>query len=388
MKSSYTPGPGLALTPPMGWNSYNTFGCDPNEQLMKGIADAMVATGLRDAGYTYINIDDGWMAPERDKDGNLYADPKTFPNGLKTVTDYIHSKGLKAGIYLGCGLRTYGERLGSLGNEQKDADVIASAGFDLLKYDYRELPEDPPGRDVKTDYCTMRDCLIRTGRPMIFSICEHGRSKPWEWGREAGHLWRTTPDIKDAFDGDIKWGWGFNKIIDQTHHLHPYAGPGGWNDPDMLVVGLKGTIEWQGPGCTFEEYRSHFALWCLSAAPLLIGCDIRNMDEETKGILLNKELIAINQDVLGKQGHIVKKENNTDIWVKPLADNAYAFGLYNRSDTEKEITVSFRDLGLDGETKVTVRDVWEHRDKGIHDRQLSHKVPSHGIGVFIIKPVT
>jgi alpha-galactosidase len=183
-----TPGPGLAATPVMGWNSFNTFGCDPDEHMLKEVADAMVDTGLKDAGYIYVNIDDGWMSAERDKDGNLMPDPKKFPNGLKVVTDYIHSKGLKAGIYLGAGIRTYGEKPGSYGYEKKDAKLIADLGFDLLKYDFRDLPEDPSGRDVKTEYINMRDYLIESGRPMIFSICEHGRSKPWEWGADVGHI--------------------------------------------------------------------------------------------------------------------------------------------------------------------------------------------------------
>ncbi|MBN1696739.1 MAG: glycoside hydrolase family 27 protein [Spirochaetales bacterium] len=381
-----TPGPGLALTPPMGWNSYNTFGCEPTAALITSIADAIVSTGLKDAGYIYVNIDDGWMTAERDGNGNIVTDKTKFPNGLKALTDYIHSQGLKAGIYLGCGLRTYGEKAGSYGYEQKDADFIASAGFDFLKYDNRNLPEDPPGRDIRTDYTTMRDCLVRTGRQMVFSLCEHGKSRPWEWGREVGHLWRTTQDIKDGYEGKVLWGLGFTAIIDATRNLAPYAGPGGWNDPDMLVVGLKGSIDWQGPGCTFEEYKTHFSLWCLSSAPLLIGCDIRTMDVETREILINRELIAVDQDALGKQGDIVKKKDNTDIWLKPLSGGAYAAGLHNRADSVQFVSVSFGDLGLKETGKMRVRDLWEHRDLQKAGNKLSKQLPPHGCAVFKLTP--
>ena len=381
------PGENLALTPLMGWNSFNTFGCEPNEDLIREAADAIVSTGLRDAGYTYVNIDDGWMTSARDSEGNLVPDPAKFPNGLKCVTDYIHEKGLKAGIYLGCGIRTYGEKPGSFGYEKRDAELIASLGFDLLKYDFRDLPEDPPGRDVKTEYIKMRDYLIQAGRPMIFSICEHGRSKPWEWGAEVGHYWRTTADIKDGYDGVITWGWGYNKIIGSTHQLYPYAGPGHWNDPDMLIVGLNGKIEWQGPGCTQEEYRTHFALWCLSAAPLLIGCDIRKMDDATKEILINRELISVNQDPLGKQGYIAKRNEDSDIWVKPLSQNSLALGLFSRSDTVKEIKVCWEELGFAENIRFSLRDLWKHSDLGVYNSKIICTVQPHGMVVLRLMPV-
>jgi alpha-galactosidase len=372
----------LALTPPMGWNSYNTFNCEPNEELLRGVADAIVATGLKDAGYVYINIDDGWTAKERDKDGNLVPDAIKFPNGLRTVTDYIHSKGLLAGIYLGAGIKTYGEYPGTLGYEEKDAALIASLEFDFLKYDYRELPEDPPGRDVKTEFIRMRKLLDATGRPILFSICEHGRSKPWEWGAGVGHMWRTTPDIKDGFDGDLKWGWGFNQIIERTHQLYSYAGPGRWNDPDMLVVGLNGKLEWQGPGCSEAEYRAHFALWCLCSAPLLIGCDVRNMDDTTRAILMNRELIAVNQDVLGKQGRIIKKDDLGSVWLKELRGEALAIGFYNISGSTRTMSISWNDLGLRKGKQMTIRDLWTQRTYEAVDEVLSCPVSTHDIAVF------
>lgn len=386
MTNKHRLGPDLALTPPMGWNSYNTFCCEPTEALIKEAADAMVSTGLRDAGYVYINIDDGWMAKERDADGNLVPDPVKFPNGMKVVVDYIHDNGLKAGIYLGCGIRTYGERPGSFGYEKKDAMLIASLGFDLLKYDYRDLPEDPPGRDVKKEYMYMRDCLVEAGRPMVFNICEHGRSKPWEWGAEVGHYWRTTPDIKDGYDGKITWGLGFKKIIDDTHHLYPYAGPGGWNDPDMLVVGLNGKIEWQGPGCTETEYRTHFALWCLSAAPLLIGCDIRNMDDVTKEILMNKGLIAVNQDPLGKQGRIVKRIGKCDIWIKPLSGGSLAVGAFNTGETKDDIEITWDDLELPAGCRFTARDLWTGGETVTRSGKILCSIEPHAMAVYRLTP--
>jgi alpha-galactosidase len=378
----------LALAPPMGWNSFNTFGCEPDENLIKEIADAMISERLKEAGYIYVNIDDGWMADERDSNGKLYPKPDKFPNGFRPLTDYIHSKGLKAGIYLGCGLRTYGERLGSLGFEEKDAESIAAWGFDLLKYDRRVLPEDPPGRDSQAEYIRMSKALANTGRPFLFSLCEHGGSKPWTWAAEAGHMWRTTADIKDCFEGDWTWGWSFNKIIDETWHLYPYAGPGHWNDPDMLIVGLHGKPEWMGPGCTDNEYRTHFSLWCLSAAPLIIGCDIRKMDAVTQEILTNPEIIALDQDPLGKQGYKLTNNEKTEVWIKPLADHSWGVGLYNRNDDEKRtITIQWSDLGLAAQMKATVRDLWARKDQGVFSGSFSKEVAPHECVVIKVKPV-
>lgn len=376
-------GKNLAITPPMGWSSYNTFGCEPCQGLIMETADAILAQGLKDLGYVFVNIDDGWMDKERDPQGNLVADPEKFPEGLKYVTDYIHSKGLKAGIYLGCGLRTYGEYPGSLGFEEIDAKLIAAMGFDFLKYDYRELTYDPPDRGfVSYDYIVMRDALLKAGRPMIYSICEHGRSAPWEWARGVGHMWRTTCDIKDGFDGEINWGWGFNKIIDSTHQLFPYAGTGGWNDPDMLIVGLNGKIDWQGRGCTINEYRAHFSLWCLNAAPLIIGCDIRNMDNSTKEILTNKEMIDINQDLLGYQGYIAKMEDDVNIWIKPLQNFDFAIGIYNTSENRKKVLLLWKDIGFSEDKEFNIRDLWKHEELGVFRKGIISDVDGHDIVVL------
>lgn len=377
----------LASTPPMGWNSFNTFGCEPNEQLIMNSADYLVSTGLRDAGYVYINIDDGWMSDERDSEGNLIPDKSKFPNGMKVVTDYIHLKGLKAGTYLGCGQKTYGEKPGSLGYEERDAALIAQQGFDLLKYDYRELPGDPENRNVKADYITMKKALQKTGRQILFSICEHGKSEPWKWGAEVGHMWRTSPDIKDSFDEDINWGWSINHIIDEKNEqTYSFAGPDGWNDPDMLVVGLNGVNTWMGPGCTTEQYRSHFSIWCLSAAPLLIGCDIRKMDETTKSILTNRELISINQDPLGKQGYVVKRKDGVDYWVKELSGDSCAIGLFNRIDIPNKGNISLEELGLQSEMKKIIGvDLWTGEQVIIKDSSIKRDLRAHQCVVLKIQ---
>jgi alpha-galactosidase len=371
----------------MGWNSYNTFCCEPTEDLLREVADAMVSSGLRDAGYRYVNIDDGWMARERDEAGNLVAHPAKFPNGMKAVVDYIHSKGLKAGIYLGAGLRTYGEYPGSLGREAKDARLIAGLDFDFLKYDYRTLPEDPPRTSVRDEYALMRACLEAAGRPMVFSICEHGRSDPWTWGRGVGQLWRTTPDIKDGWEGEIKWGFGLLTVLDRSKGTESYAGPGGWNDPDMLVVGLNGKIDWQGPGCAEAEYRSHFALWCASAAPLLIGCDPRRLDPFSKGLLTNSDLIALNQDRLGAQGYAIARRDGYEVWKKPLDGGSVGVCLFNRSSAEVIARAAPAELGLDPAASLKVRDAWNGRNSIVEGGRLEARVAPHDTAVFIASPL-
>lgn len=373
-----------APRPPMGWNCYNAFCCEPTEALLKEAADAIVASGLAAAGYVYVNIDDGWMAKERGSDGELLPHPDKFPNGLACVADYIHGRGLKAGIYLGAGLRTYGEYPGSLGHEEADAKLIADWGFDLLKYDYRNLPEDPPRGSVESEYRAMAEYLGRARQPILFSICEHGRSDPWKWGRGVGHMWRVSRDIKDGPDGEISWGWGFNAIVDSCRDKYEYAGPGGWNDPDMLIVGLNGKLAWQGPGCTPSEYRAHFALWCLMAAPLILGFDVRNMDAETADIVLNRELIAVNQDELGEQGRVLRAADDLEVWVKRLAGGALALGLYNRRREAAAIEASWAALGLARPGRV--RDLWRHADITVPAEGLSLEVPARSMEVLRIEP--
>ena len=369
---------GLADRPPMGWNCYHWFGTTPNETMIQKAADGIVLSGLKEAGYVYVNFDDGWMAPARDERNNLVANPTRFPSGLKALTDALHARGLKAGIYLTCGLKTYQNQPGSLDHETQDAAQIAAWGFDFLKYDYRTLPEDPP-RNAKAEMIAMSVALRKTGRPIIYSMCEHGRSQPWTWAAEYAHLWRISTDIKDCRDGEFEGGWGFDKIVDdQDAALAASAGPGHWNDPDMLIVGLHGRQYWMGKGCTDTEYRAHFSLWCLLAAPLILGVDPSDMSPETKAIVMNRELIAVDQDALGRQAQRVgPAAGQQDVWVKPLHARAWAVGLYNRADVPTDIAIHWSELGLPATTRAQVRDLWAKTDLGVQTGQVTRTVAAH-----------
>ncbi|XP_075666273.1 alpha-galactosidase-like isoform X2 [Castanea sativa] len=284
----------LALTPPMGWNSWNHFACHIQEELIRETADAMVSTGLAALGYKYINLDDCWAQLNRDSKGNLVAKASTFPSGIKALADYVHSKGLKLGIYSDAGNETCSRQMpGSLGHEEQDANTFASWGVDYLKYDncYND------GISPKERYPKMSKALLNSGRPIFFSLCEWGQEDPATWAASIGNSWRTTGDIQDSWESMIS-------RADQNDKWASYARPGGWNDPDMLEVG--------NGGMTTEEYRAHFSIWALAKAPLLIGCDIRSMDNMTFELLSNKEVIAVNQDKLGVQGKKVKKDGNLE----------------------------------------------------------------------------
>ncbi len=320
----------LALTPPMGWNSWNTFATNISEDLIKQTVDAIVASGLKYAGYEYIVLDDGWMAMERDKDGKLYGDPKKFPGGMKALGDYIHSKGLKFGIYNCAGSKTCAGYPGSRGNEYIDARTYAEWGVDYLKYDWCNTEK----LNAAGAYMTMRDALYATGRPIVFSICEWGDNKPWEWAKEMGHLWRVTGDIINCWDCEVGHGswssWGIWKIINMRKDIRKVAGPGGWNDFDMMEVGNE---------LTDAENRSHFAMWAMLASPLIMGNDVRDMSEETKKTLTNKGVIAVNQDKLGIQGFRFSNENNIETWIKPLENGDWAVSFVNMSS--ERTTLSF-----------------------------------------------
>jgi alpha-galactosidase len=277
---------GLGLTPQMGWNSWNHFGCNINENLIKQTADAFVSTGLASHGYIYLNLDDCWEAPQRDSNGNLYGNPSTFPNGMKSLGDYIHSKGLKYGVYSDAGYKTCAGRPASLGYETQDANTWASWGVDYLKYDNCNTDGSPPEKR----YPVMRDALNASGRPIFFSMCEWGVDNPATWAGDVGNSWRTTGDISDS------WSSMIGKF-DENAPLYSYAHTGAWNDPDMLEVG--------NGGMTTDEYTTHFSLWAAMKSPLLIGCDVTTMSTATKTILTNDEVIAINQDKLGKQASLV-----------------------------------------------------------------------------------
>jgi alpha-galactosidase len=363
----------LAQTPPMGWNSWNKFGCDVDENMIKEMADAMVSSGMKDAGYEFIVIDDCWQL-SRDSEGNIVEDSEHFPSGIKALADYVHSKGLKFGLYSCAGTKTCAGRPGSKGYEEKDAMQYAAWAVDYLKYDWCNTK----GMDAKQAYTKMRKELEAAGRPIVFSMCEWGTNKPWLWAEGIGHLWRTTGDIQDCWDCTRDWGgMGFTKILDLQVGLEEYAGPGHWNDPDMLEVG--------NGGMSSTEYRAHLSLWCILAAPLMAGNDLRNMTDEIREILTNTEVIAVDQDPLGVQGHKVRDDGDFEVWSKPLKDGSRAVVLFNRSSGDEKISVTWQEIEL-SEQEATVRDLWEKKDLGRFQNGFSAVVPSHGVVMVKITP--
>jgi alpha-galactosidase len=365
----------LAATPPMGWNSWNLFAGRVNDADVRAAADAMISSGMKDAGYIYVNIDDTWQG-ERDAQGNIHANSK-FPD-MKALADYVHSKGLKIGIYSGPGAQTCAKYAGSLGHEAQDAKTYAGWGFDYLKYDlcsYRqnmdqEAPNDPAKRTqmMKDAYEKMHKALLATGRPIVYSFCQYGWDAVWEWGPSLGaNLWRTTGDINSTWDRMTLIGFS-------QAGLAKYAGPGHWNDPDMLEVG-NGKL-------TLDENRTHMSLWALLAAPLLAGNDLSRMKPETAQILTNRDVIAIDQDPLGKQGDRVSAVGPVEIWAKPLKGGAKAIGLFNRNDTALPITLKLSDVGFTGGAKA--RDIWQVKDLGKLQGTYTATVPRHGVALLIL----
>jgi alpha-galactosidase len=362
-----------ARTPPMGWNSWNRFQCDVSETLIKETADAMVSTGMRDAGYQYLVIDDCWQI-SRDASGTIVPDAKRFPSGIKALADYVHSKGLKFGLYSDAGAKTCQGRPGSNGYELEDAKQYAAWGVDYLKYDWCATD----GVDPKIAYPTMRDALRATGRPIVFSMCEWGRSQPSTWSRGVAHLWRTTGDILPCWDCSESWGGhGWVRILDMQVGLEKYAGPGGWNDPDMLQVG--------NPGLSTSESRAHFSFWALLASPLMAGNDIRNMTPEIRDILLNREVIAVNQDPLGKQGRKIRDDGELEVWSKPLQGESRAVILFNRGKADATIAVSWPELGLPYDASPVVRDLWQKKDLGPTKSAFVATVPAHDVVMVTVK---
>jgi alpha-galactosidase len=371
--------PNMALTPPMGWNSWNKFGCDVNEQLIREIADAMVSSGMKDAGYLYINIDDCWQG-QRDSLGFIHPDKARFPHGIKALADYIHSKGLKIGIYSDAGSKTCAGRAGSRGHEYQDALTYAKWGIDYLKYDWCNTE----GLCAQGAYMTMRDALYAAGRPIVFSICEWGTNKPWQWARDIGNLWRTTGDISANFEKNIDHGTWIQlsvlSILDQQDSLRRYAGPGHWNDPDMLEV---------GNGMTVNEDRAHFSMWCMLAAPLIAGNDLRNMSQATKEILTNREVIAVDQDSLGIEGLKYSSTDSVETWFKPLEGGDWAVCFLNRGIMPKKIsfdwqrnnvndTLSGHDTNF-GRSVYKIRDLWAKKDIGTTEKIFDAEVPGHDV---------
>ena len=364
---------GLTLTPPMGWNSWNKFGCDVSEDLIKSTADAMVSNGVKDAGYQYVIIDDCWQV-SRDSTGNIVADPKRFPSGIKALADYVHAKGLKFGLYSCAGTNTCAGRPGSRGHESQDALQYAAWGVDYLKYDWCNHGDE----SAEVAYGTMRDALKHAGRPVVFSICEWGNNKPWLWAGNVGNLWRTTGDIHDCWDCKEHYWLGWTRILDQQDGLESFAGPGHWNDPDMLEVG--------NGGMSTTEYKSHFTLWCILAAPLIAGNDMRNMPPEIKDILTDGELIAVDQDSLGLQGRRVRKNGNQDVWMKRLHGDSRAVALLNRGSSDERIIVSWEELGYPGPLYLSVRDLWAKNNLGKFAGGFTASVPSHSVVALKVSP--
>ena len=382
----------LAPTPPMGFMTWNYFGLDIHENDIKTLADAMVETGLRDLGYNYIFIDDGWQGG-RDNKNNIIADPAKFPSGMKSLVDYVHTKGMKIGIYSDAAPLTCGGYTASLNFEEQDAKTFAAWGFDYLKYDYCGAPAD--WQTAISRYERMAKALQNSGRDIAFGICEWGDRSPWLWARKAGgHLWRTTADVRDKWKSHAPagsaphelhgYGAGILDILEINAGLDKYAGPNGWNDPDMLVVGLYGkkgapSTDLGGTGCTDTEYQSQMSLWCLMAAPLMITCDVRNMNEATKRILTNKDIIAIDQDPLGIQAERKLKTDLLQIFVKPLSNGDVALGILNTSDQEQTIEVNPETLGIFNKRKA--KDLWSGQTMKTGKR-IKVKMAAHETKVF------
>jgi alpha-galactosidase len=353
----------LAQTPPMGWNSWNKFACHVNEELIREMADAMAASGMKAAGYEYVNIDDCWQM-SRDENGTIVADSAAFPSGIKALADYVHSKGLKLGIYTDIGTMTCAKRPGSQGHEAQDAKTYAAWGVDYVKVDWCNTGD----LDPEVAYAKFRDALAASGRPMVFSICNWGVKAPWKWGAKTGNLWRTTDDINDTYERMSVIGF-------QQNGLGKYAGPGHWNDPDMLEVG--------NGGMTRDEYRTHMALWAILAAPLLAGNDLRQMSDETKDLLMNREVIAVDQDSKGVEGHRVWDEGPLEIWARPLADGSQAVGLFNRGESTLPVTLQLREIGMSGTAHL--RDLLDHKDLGTAKVSYTAEVPKHGVVMLKVK---
>ncbi|MFE0330976.1 glycoside hydrolase family 27 protein [Streptomyces sp. NPDC058960] len=371
-----------ALTPPLGWNSWNSFGCGVDETQVRQAADAMVSSGMKDAGYQYVVVDDCWFDPQRDSAGNLRANPTKFPSGMKALGDYIHSKGLKFGIYeapnektCAQGVGTYPGSTGSKGHEVQDANTFASWGVDYLKYDW--CSGSGTLADQVAQFTVMRDALRATGRPIVYSINPNSfhaiTGATYNWGQVAD-LWRTTEDLLDIWqNGNTNsYPMGVGNVLDIDAPLAAQSGPGHWNDPDMLVVGR--------PGLSLTESRSHFALWSLLGAPLIAGNDIRTMSADVSAILRNPRLLAVNQDRLGAGGRRVRDDGDTEVFAKPLSDGSVAVGLFNRGSGTATITATAAQVGLTG-GPFTLTDLWTGGTSSTSG-QISASVPAHGVAVF------
>ncbi len=348
----------LASTPPMGWNSWNKFECNINENLIRETADAMVSSGMKAAGYEYVNIDDCWQI-SRTADGTIVADPERFPSGIEALAEYVHSKGLKLGIYTDAGRLTCQRRPGSYQHEIQDINTYAAWGIDYVKIDWCSSE----GLDPEVQYAKLGEAIAHASHPILFSLCNWGVKAPWRWGtRVGGNSWRTTGDIEDKYDRMSLIGFSQNG-------LEQFAAPGHWNDPDMLEVG--------NGGMTRDEYHTHMALWAILAAPLLAGNDLRSMTPETKNMLTNAEVIAVDQDPMGRQGHRVWQEGWLEAWARPLNDGSFAVGLFNRTDESIRMNFDLKLISIPRPSKI--RDLWEHKDVTTDSEFYSVEVPKHGV---------
>lgn len=356
----------LAATPPMGWNSWNRFGCNINEELVRETADAMVSSGMRAAGYKYVNLDDCWQV-SRDEQGRIVADPERFPHGIAALADYVHSRGLKLGVYTDAGRRTCQGRPGSYGYEELDAATYASWGVDYVKVDWCYTE----GLRPRVRYAVMKEALKHSGRDIVFSICNWGWDDPWVWGPETGQLWRTSGDIEDTYISMLT-------NLRLTESWAAFAGPGHWNDPDMLEVGNGGMSD--------DQYRAHFSLWAMLAAPLIAGNDLRNLSPEILEILANKEVVEVNQDPSGIQGVRIKGVEGREVWMKPLSvPGERALLLFNVSFTSpRDIRVDWSEIGL-ASGEALVRDLWAHEDLGTFEDGFSALVPPSSVIMLKIK---
>ena len=405
---------GVADTPQMGWSSWNCFMTEINEDLIKATADAMVELGLVDAGYVYLNLDDGWHG-ERDASGFVLEDREKFPSGMKSLADYLHARGLKLGIYSDAGDFTCACYTGSRGHEYQDAITYAHWGVDYLKYDWCFTTN----ANAKGSYTLMRNALRKAGRPILFSICEWGVNKPWEWAQDVGHSWRTTGDIGPAFapvpvsydeQGRRKWKpMSVLEIIDINEPLREYAGPGHWNDPDMLEVGNSATVDGIFYDMTDSEDRAHFTMWCMMAAPLILGNDLTKITPETLAIITNREMIAVDQDPLGIQGLRLKNEDGVQYWFKPLADGDWAFCVMNTREEDVTLTIDWSELEVNDAlskrrtdfagTTYSVRDIWHPEAKPFTTRTKGRRkgqfnvaartvtVSTHDVVAYRLTPV-
>ncbi|MBO0322218.1 glycoside hydrolase family 27 protein [Muricauda sp. CAU 1633] len=377
---------GLAKTPPMGWNSWNTFATDIDERLVMDTADLFVTLGLKDVGYEYIVLDDGWMSKERDENGNLVADPQKFPNGMKALADYVHGKGLKFGLYGCAGSKTCAGFPGNRGHEYQDARSFAAWGVDFLKYDWCNTEN----LNAQGAYETMRDALAKSGRPILFSICEWGNNRPWDWAENVGHMWRVSGDITNCWDCEVDHGgwssWGVWKIINMRKNIRHAAGPGHWNDLDMMEV---------GNGMTDAEDKSHLAMWSIMASPLILGNDLRKVNPKTLEILTNDQVIGVNQDPLGIQGFKVSDDDGIEIWAKPLSNDAWAVVFVNMTDQVFELQYDWHLGGIEDKLNelrlkidtyhYTIEDLFQHKKLGDTSRKLNTALDSHDVLMVLLE---